>query len=298
VQSVFNPPRLGREEVGTLLTMPRLVMPRDLRDAIDETIGETIAVLAVSADPRSTLAERSGIVRAIRARAAVDGGQAMVTGLVAVNMDQAAYIRGQVPIAVTVVMIGMALILFLLLGSLLLPLKAVLMNLLSLTASFGALVWIFQEGHLAGLLRFTPGPIEPALPIVLFCLVFGLSMDYEVFLLTRMQEEWDRTRDNLQAVATGLARSGRLVTSAAGVMVMVFAAFAFAGIVPIKVIGVGMALAVALDATIVRVLVVPSTMRLLGHLNWWAPGPLRRLYDRLGLGEAGANGGYGADRAG
>ena len=157
------------------------------------------------------------------------------------------------------------------------------MNFLSIAGSFGALVWIFQDGHLAGLLGFEPAPIEPTLPVLLFCALFGLSMDYEVLLLSRMQEEYRRTGDNTHAVAEGLERSGRLITSAAAIMVSVFTAFALARVVLIKAMGLGMAIAVALDATLVRVLIVPSTMRLLGELNWWAPRPLRKLCERLGL---------------
>jgi RND superfamily putative drug exporter len=164
------------------------------------------------------------------------------------------------------------------------------MNLLSVSASFGALVWVFQQGHLSGLLSFSPTSIDPAVPVILFCIVFGLSMDYEVFMLTRMKEEFERTHDNRRAVAEGLERSGRLVSGAAAIMVAVFAAFALADVVIIKSIGLGMAVAVAIDATIVRALIVPATMRLLGNLNWWAPAPLARLHRRLGLGEASAEG--------
>jgi RND superfamily putative drug exporter len=145
------------------------------------------------------------------------------------------------------------------------------MNVFSLGAAFGALVWIFQQGHLASLLGFTPEPLDPAIPVLLFCIVFGLSMDYEVFLLTRMQEAYRRTGNNRQAVAEGLERSGRLVTGAAAIMVCVFVAFAMASVVTIKSLGLGMAVAVAVDATLVRALVVPALMRLLGRLNWWAP---------------------------
>ena len=146
------------------------------------------------------------------------------------------------------------------------------MNLLSISGSFGAMVFLFQQGHLAGLLRFEPGPIEPTLPILLFCAVFGLSMNYEVLLLSRMREEWERSGDNGRAVAEGLARSGPLITSAAAIMVAVFAAFATAEVVLVKAMGLGMAIAVALDATLVRILIVPAAMRLLGDWNWWRPG--------------------------
>jgi len=158
-----------------------------------------------------------------------------------------------------------------------LPLEAVVMNFLSLAASFGALVWIFQEGHLRWLLRFQPGPLEPALPVLLFCTLFGLSMDYQVLMLSRMREEWLKSHDNRAAIAEGLEQTGSLITSAAAIMVAVFAAFALAKILVVKAMGVGMAIAVALDATLVRVLIVPATMRLFGNANWWAPRALQRL---------------------
>jgi len=170
--------------------------------------------------------------------------------------------------------------------SLVLPLKAVVMNLLSISASFGALVFVFQDGHFSNLLGFQSSAIDPSTPVIMFCTVFCLSLDYEVLLLSRMQEEYLRTRDNTSAVAMGLEKSGRLITGAAAIMVGVFLAFALAQVVIIKAIGLGMAIAVAIDATLVRALVVPATMRLLGDLNWWAPRPLAKLYRRLGLGEA------------
>jgi uncharacterized membrane protein YdfJ with MMPL/SSD domain len=163
----------------------------------------------------------------------------------------------------------------------LLPIKAVVMNLLSITASYGALVWIFQDGHLARWLNFTPGPIQTATPIIMFCLVFGLSMDYEVLLLSRIREEFERSGDNSAAVGAGLERTGRLITWAALIMAGVFFAFALADSVIIKAVGIGIGIAVVLDATIVRTLLVPATMRLMGRWNWWAPawvaGARRRL---------------------
>ena len=168
-------------------------------------------------------------------------------------------------------------VLLLLLRSVLLPLKALAMNTLSITASFGALVWIFQDGNLSAILGTRPlGFVETTQPVILFCVLFGLSMDYEVFLLTRMRESWDRTHDNRTAVAHGLERSGRIVTSAALIVVVVAGSFAFADIVLIKALSLGIAVAVALDATVVRALLVPATMRLLGHWNWWVPDWLGR----------------------
>jgi RND superfamily putative drug exporter len=156
-------------------------------------------------------------------------------------------------------------------------LKALAMNSLSILASFGALVWIFQDGNLSAMLGFAPlGFVETTLPVILFCVLFGLSMDYEVFLLSRMKEAWDRTGDNRTAVAQGLEKSGRIVTSAALIVVVVAGSFAFAEVVLIKAVGLGVAIAVALDATVVRALLVPSTMRLLGKWNWWMPARLER----------------------
>jgi putative drug exporter of the RND superfamily len=176
--------------------------------------------------------------------------------------------------------------LFWLLRSALLPLKAVVMNSLSITASYGALVWIFQDGYLGGWLGFTPGPIETSTPIIMFCVMFGLSMDYEVLLLSRVREEYDRTGDNARAVAFALERTGRLITGAAAIMAAVFFAFGTADMVPIQAIGIGMGIAVVVDATVVRALLVPATMRLMGEWNWWAPALLARLHRRLKLGDA------------
>ena len=177
-------------------------------------------------------------------------------------------------------------LLFLAFGSLVLPVKAVVMNVLSLGASFGALVWIFQDGHLSGLLGFTPtGTVEATQPILVLAIVFGLSMDYEVFLMSRIREQYDLTGDNTGAVATGLQRTGGIITSAALLLLVVIGAFSLSGITFIKMIGIAMLIAVVIDATVVRTLLVPATMRLLGPANWWAPAPLRRLHDRIGLEE-------------
>jgi uncharacterized membrane protein YdfJ with MMPL/SSD domain len=175
-----------------------------------------------------------------------------------------------------------ALVLLLLLRSVFLPVKAVIMNVLSLLAGYGAVVWIFQDGHLEWLFGFrSSGAIDAELPVILFCTVFGVSMDYEVFLLSRMREAWDETGDNLQAVRFGLARTGRIVTSAALIIVVVGMSFAFTSILVTKAIGVGLAVAVALDATVIRILMVPAFMRLLGRWNWWIPGWLDRRLPRI-----------------
>jgi len=212
------------------------------------------------------------LVRAIRANDSVPGATAQVTGNTAFSIDFVDYMLGKTPGALAFVVITTFIVLLLLLRSVALPIKAVLMNVLSLGAAFGALVWVFQQGHLSSILGFTAGPLDPTVPVLLFCIVFGLSMDYEVFLLTRMQEAYHRTDDNRIAVADGLERSGRLVTGAAAIMTCVFLGFALGSTITIlKSIGLGMAIAVIVDATLVRALVVPATMRLLGRVNWWAP---------------------------
>jgi RND superfamily putative drug exporter len=191
-------------------------------------------------------------------------------------------------------------LLFLLTGSVVLPLKALVLNVLSLTAAFGALVWIFQDGHLGALGTTPTGTLVANLPVLLFCVAFGLSMDYEVFLVSRIREYWlqsGKTRAdgttlaprvrNDESVALGLARTGRVVTAAALLMSISFAALIAAQVAFMKMFGLGLTLAVLADATLVRVLLVPAFMHLLGRWNWWAPKPLARLHERIGLRESG-----------
>jgi uncharacterized membrane protein YdfJ with MMPL/SSD domain len=177
-------------------------------------------------------------------------------------------------------------LLFLAFGSLVLPVKAVVMNLFSITASFGVVTWIFGDGHLSGLLGFSPqGFLDATNPILMLAILFGLSMDYEVFLLSRIREQWDHGRDNDLAVATGVQKTGRIITSAAVLLAVVIGAFATSGIVFMKMLGIGMLVALLVDATIVRALLVPATMKLLGRWNWWAPGPLARWWEKYGFRE-------------
>ncbi|MGH2473411.1 MAG: MMPL family transporter [Candidatus Limnocylindria bacterium] len=234
------------------------------------TTSPRITILSVRTARTAQSDEARAIVTAIRSQT-VDGGEVLVTGDTAFDVDAVQYLVDRTPIAIGFVTLTTMLALFLLLGSVVLPLKAVAMNALSVAASFGALVWIIQQGHFSEILNFTPQSIEPSLPVIMFCIMFGLSMDYEVLLLSRIQEEYLRTGDNTAAVASGLERSGRLITGAAAIMVGVFLAFALADVVIIKSVGLGLLIAVALDATLVRALVVPATMRLLGRANWWAP---------------------------
>lgn len=178
----------------------------------------------------------------------------------------------------------MVVLLFLLTGSLLLPLLALVLSVLSLTATFGALVWIFQEGNLASLLDFTPtGSLAPTIPVMLFAIAFGLAMDYQVFMLSRIREEYERTGHSSAAVATGLERIGRIVTAAAVLISIVFLAFLLSEITLMKTFGIGLSLAVLLDATLVRGALLPAAMKLGGRWTWWAPAPLRRVHARYGL---------------
>ncbi|WP_405582984.1 MMPL family transporter [Streptomyces sp. NBC_01092] len=211
-----------------------------------------------------------------------------VTGAAAVLVDSKDAIAERLPLAAAFITIVTLLLVFLLTGSVLIPIQAVVLNALSLTAMFGAVVWVFQDGHLSGLLGFTsPGSIETTLPVLMFCVAFGLSMDYGVFLLSRIKEEYDATGDHDQAVRHGLQRTGGLITAAAVILAVVMVAIGTSRVTNTKMLGLGIALAVVMDAMIVRSLLVPAVMRLTGRATWWAPGPLRRLHDRFGLSESG-----------
>jgi RND superfamily putative drug exporter len=210
-----------------------------------------------------------------------------VTGSAAFLIDFKTQIIHRLPYALALIALATFVLLFLMTGSVLIPVKALLMNTLSLGAVFGALVWVFQDGHLAGPLGFTAfGAIEAWVPVIVFAFAFGLSMDYEVFLLSRIKEPYDECGDTNTAVANGLQRSGRIITSAAFLVMIVFLGFAAGHTLGIKEFGLALAIAVAVDAILVRCILVPATMTLLGSANWWAPAPLRRLHNRLGLHEA------------
>ncbi len=279
VESIVNlDPRLDRDTYLKIASAPRAFLPPEFEIAANQFLVGRVALFHVLTAASPTSPQARELVKRIRENRAVGEGRLWVGGQSALDVDSMEYLRQRTPRALVFVTSMMSLVLFFLLGSVLLPLKALAMNLLSIAGSFGALVWIFQDGHFHRLLRFEPGPIEPSLPVLLFCAVFGLSMDYEVLMLTRMQEEFLRTGDNTHSVAEGLERTGGLITSAAAIMVAVFAAFSLATAVVVKAMGLGMAVAVALDATLVRTLIVPSTMRLFGNLNWWAPKPIARWF--------------------
>ncbi|MCX4669061.1 MMPL family transporter [Streptomyces sp. NBC_01381] len=208
---------------------------------------------------------------------------ALVGGYPAETTDFRATLLERLPYAVALILLATFGVLFLMTGSVLLPAKATVLNLLSLSVMFGCLVWVFQEGHLSGLLGFTPtGSIEPSIPVLMFCVAYGLSMDYEVFMLARIKEEYERVGDTEAAVAAGIRRSAPLITAAAGILALSFLAYATGGVVFLKELGVGTALTILVDATLIRVVLLPVAMRLAGRANWWAPAPLRRLHRRFG----------------
>jgi uncharacterized membrane protein YdfJ with MMPL/SSD domain len=247
--------------------------------------GDTIRV-DVGYTPAPVSSAARHIVTQIRALAPPAGATVLVGGTTAGLVDELASLGSVLPWMALLVCVSTFVLLFLAFGSVVLPLKAIVMNVLSLGATFGVVVWIFQWGHLSGLLRFTPtGSIDPTMPILMAAIIFGLSMDYEVFLLSRIRERYDQTGDNTVAVAAGLQRTGGVITSLALLLIIVVGAFSASGITFIKLMGVGMIVALLVDASVVRVLLVPATMRLLGRANWWAPRPLRRLYARYGFKE-------------
>jgi RND superfamily putative drug exporter len=260
-------------------------LPADVQQLLKGSIGKDIAVFFVQTNQPSQSDAALDTLSSLRDGSGPPGAQVLVTGGTAFNKDFIDLILLDSPAAIVFVVLVTYLVLFLLVGSVILPLKAVLTNLLSISASFGLLVWVFQQGHLSTLLNFTPQAIDPTVPVIMFCIVFGLSMDYEVMLLSRIQEVYRKTGDNLASVAEGLERSGRIISGAAGIMIVVFLAFGLAQVLIIKAIGIGLATAVVIDATLMRMLIVPSVMRLLGDLNWWAPNPLSRLHAWLRLGE-------------
>jgi putative drug exporter of the RND superfamily len=274
-------PGLTRQQYQQIAAVPPTFRPPGLDVAFRQLVGEHVTLVVAHTPLVATSDAARSLVRTIRRDHPPLDAEVLLTGPIAFDLDFIAVVRDAAPAAIGFVVVATYVALFLLLRSALLPLKAVVMNLLSITASYGALVWIFQEGHLADWLGFTPAPIETPIPLIMFCILYGLSMDYEVLLLSRTHEEYWRTGDNAHAVRESLAHTGRLITGAAAIMAGVFFGFGLVNSVTmIKAMGIGMGLAVIVDATIVRALLVPATMRLLGRWNWWAPAALARARPR------------------
>jgi putative drug exporter of the RND superfamily len=272
---------------GVRQVAPRLDMPEGI---------QLVQVVEVVPEGTTKGATALEVVRAVRELD--EPFRVQVTGPAAAVVDYRDSVGSRLPLVLLVIGVASFVLLFAMTGSVVVPVKAIVMNLLSLGASLGALVWIFQDGHLAWLLGFEPvGAVDLTIPVLVFVFTFGLSMDYEVFLLARIKETYDeavgpeqdvgggvdpaRSPASDRAVALGLERTGRVVTAAATLMVVVFLGFAVGELLPLKAMGVGMIVAIVLDATVVRLLLVPATMTLLGRWNWWAPAPLSRLHGRL-----------------
>jgi MMPL family len=242
--------------------------------------------ITVAIQPADHTSEATTLVKQIRALQAPAGLTAQVTGITPIEIDLVSSINALLPEALLVIFASIFVLLFLMTGSLIMPLKAIILNMLSLSATFGGLVWIFQDGHLQDILHFqSVGSIDATLPVIIFAIAFGLSMDYEVFVLSRIKECFDETGNNRLAVSSGIQRTGQLVTSAALLMAVAEGGFGLAKILSIQEIGIGIAIAVIMDATLIRMLLLPATMRLLGTFNWWAPAPLRWLWQYIGLKE-------------
>lgn len=301
VKRIEADPEVARvESIFTLV--PQLPAPA-ARAALESPQLAAFAKELVSRDARSTLlrvitkhdsqhqesAEFVERIRRLLPSILPTGATAAVGGDPALNSDIDHEVESRLPWVLALVMTLSFLVLLVFFRSLVLPLKAILMNTASVLAAYGMVVWVFQKGHLEGILGFdSQGHVESFLPLFLFCILFGLSMDYEVFLLARIREEYIRTGDNTEAVGWGLEHTARIITSAAAVMVTVFGAFAFARLIPIKAMGFGLAVAVFLDATLIRVVLVPATMRLMGKWNWWIPGWLDRILPHVSLNETAA----------
>jgi trehalose monomycolate/heme transporter len=277
-------PSLTLADYQQLYTRPGL-NPQLTAIATQLANGDTTKI-TITMQPADHTTAAENIVRQVRAIHAPEGFVSLVDGVTAYQLDLLASLRATLPYALLVIIVAVSVLLFLMTGSVLMPIKAIVLNILSLSATFGALVWIFQDGHLQNLLGFqSTGSIDATQPILIFAIAFGLSMDYEVFLLSRIKERFDETGDNRAAVSSGMQRTGWLITSAAMLMAVVFSAFGTSKIIFIQEIGIGLAIAVIIDATLVRMLLVPATMRLLGKWNWWAPAPLRAIWLRVGLSE-------------
>jgi RND superfamily putative drug exporter len=261
------------EGVANFLKLPAARQSKDLQDALDTYVAGNRTLLRGVTEANPYTQDAYGAVDAVRAVQAPVGTSFLVGGLSAGQKDFISSLYGKAPLAAAFVIGVTYLILLITFRSIFIPLKAVVVNILSLTASFGTMVFVFQDGHLSGPLDFTPlGFVDATLPILMFCTIFGVSMDYEVFLLSRIREAYENGDSNTASVSKGLVATAGIITSAAAIIIVVTGAFALTGIVLTKAIGLGLAVAVFVDATIIRILLVPATMRILGDWNWWPGG--------------------------
>jgi RND superfamily putative drug exporter len=242
--------------------------------------------LSTGLDPASGAAQ--ALVRQVRALPAPAATTVLVGGVTATLVDAKHAISSQLPLAAGLIVVTTFILLFLFTGSVLQPIRALLGNAVTLGATLGAMVWIFQDGHFASVLGFTPTPTNTAMPVLLFCIAFGLSMDYELFVISRIKELHDAGATNADAVTRGLARTGRIVSTLAALLAVSFFAFGTSKVSFIQFFGLGTGLAILLDATLVRGVLVPAFMRAFGERSWYAPAPLRRIHDRIGIAEQGA----------
>jgi RND superfamily putative drug exporter len=281
-------PGVDKETLFKKLSTPRAELEKTDKTAllgIDAFAAGSYMRFAILLDYQYNKPESLGVIHAIRALE-MEGIDIKVGGPGAYLIDLKRNLIDRTPWMVATVIAVMFVVLFLVFGSITLPIKAMLMNALSISASFGAIVWVFQDGRFADTLDYIPlGISDCTAPLLMFAIVFGLSMDYEVLILSRIQEEYRKTGNNELAVGRGLARTGRLITSAALLLVVVIGAFGTSHIIFMKSLGLGMALAVLLDATIIRALLVPAAMKMMGKWNWWAPAPLKRLWEKIGFGD-------------
>ena len=270
------------EGIANVLALPEVRGSEDMRAALETFVAGDRTILRAVTVPNPYTGEARAVVEDVRSVEAPEGVEYLVGGLSAGQKDFIANLYGNVPYAVAFVLGVTYLVLFLTFRSFFIPLKAVIVNILSLTASFGAMVFVFQDGNLSNFLNFAPlGFVDATVPILMFCTIFGVSMDYEVFLLSRIREAYEHGESNTASVSKGLVSTAGIITSAAAIIIVVTGAFAFTGIVTTKAVGLGLAVAVFVDATIIRVLLVPATMRILGDWNWW-PGGRKSVFKRKG----------------
>ncbi|HJY66720.1 MAG TPA: MMPL family transporter, partial [Streptosporangiaceae bacterium] len=274
---------VARVETSVATFVHGKAVPNSANPTLTRPTAQRLSVVS-AADPRSNAAQ--DLVRTVRGLPRPDGVRVYVGGQTAELIDTTHAIGTRLPLAGLLIVLTTFIVLFLFTGSVVQPIRSLVLNAVTLAATAGLMVWIFQEGHLSGLLHFTALPLDTSMLVLLFCIVFGLSMDYEVIVLSRIKELHDQGRDNRTAVTDGLTRSGRIVTTAAALVAVTFFAFGTATVSFLQLFGIGAGFAVLIDATLVRAVLVPACQRILGRAAWYAPAPLRRLNTRIALTEA------------